>query len=60
MLLDAMKQELETVKANQQRWIGEQQQIVANINACNGSIESMTRLIEAEEKRLADEAAAPQ
>lgn len=53
-LLDAMKVELGTVKSNQMRWIGEQQQITANINACNGSIESLTRLIENEEKRISD------
>lgn len=49
-----MKAELAQVKSNQQRWIGEQQQIIANVNACNGSVESLERLIAAEEKRLAE------
>jgi hypothetical protein len=49
-----MKAELAQVKTNQQRWLGEQSQIIANINACNGSIESLQRLIDSEEKRIAD------
>jgi hypothetical protein len=54
-----MKAELATVKLNQQRWIGENQQTLANINACNGSIESLERLIAAEEKRLIEAGTPP-